>query len=409
MKILSLIFIAICFINIISADGVFNSTLDFGTVAKGKLYSQKFDSIPLPQSNFNLQGIQAIIINKTSNAPFDHGFLSTCALDFTINGKKIVSFTASNINNQLSFPSPYVVPVTDTVTLTVQMYTLNKEPVDVLVQYYMKWTEAGTSSTFVKLTRTASSVVANYSSFNVPAGNGQGYTIQNSITWTSNAEVMDFQATVSPGIISLSFIEDTSGTQTVICKSTPVYIGKVFMKMTPCNTVQSLYKGSTYITQAVYNNTVALKNVFGTFGFYAGYPNPHTTTTTGGHSTTGGASTTGGHSTTGGASTTGGHSTTGGGTGGHSTGGGTGGHTTGGGSGGHTGGTTAQTSGSHSESESESSDSSISGSSQFTSTTGASSQPSPDSSDQTSSTYTSGTSGSSGLMWTGDKRKVEFY
>ncbi|KAM9976064.1 hypothetical protein ACTFIR_009905 [Dictyostelium discoideum] len=425
MKTLSLLFIVISLISLINAD-VFSNTVDFGLVSKSKFVSQTFSNIALPASSFNLEGVQVVILNKTSNQAFNHNFLSTCTIDFTSSGRKIVSFTASNIENQLVFPSPYLVQISDNLNLTVSMYALNVEPQDISIAYYMKWEENSGSKTIVKLTRTATSVVSNFSTFSVPQGSGTGFVIQNSIPWISNAEAMDFQASVSPGIISLSFVEQMNGQNTVICKSLPVYNDRFLVKMSSCDNVVSLFKGATYVTQAVYNNTVPLKNVIANFGFYVGYPTPTTTTTTTGGggstshattSTTGGGSTS--HvttSTTGGggstspstthASTTGGGHTTGPSTSSSS-------HATSGHHGSHSqsesGSHSQSESGSQSESQSQSQSQSESGSDSFTTTTaGSQSDSFPDSSDGPS--YTSGSSGSSGTyIWNGKGVKIDIF
>ncbi|KAN0040603.1 hypothetical protein ACTA71_008941 [Dictyostelium dimigraforme] len=421
MKVLSLLFLAICLISLINAD-VYTNSVDFGAVSKSKFASQTFPNIGLPStSSFNLEGIQVVILNKTSNETFNHNFISTCSVDFTSSGKKIVSFSASNIQNQLVFPSPYLVQITGSLDLTVSIYTLNVEPQDISISYYMKWEENSGSKTIVKLTRTASSVVSNYSTFSVPQGSG-GFTIQNSIPWISNAEAMNFQASVSAGIISLSFIEQMNGQNTVVCKSVPTYNGKFLVKMSGCDNVVSLYKGATYVTLAVYNNTTPLKNVIGNFGFYVGFPTPSTTGGSSGPST---SATTGGHS-SGPSTTTGGHSSGPSTTGGHSSGPSTHGSSTGGGgssgpstsssshaTSGHHGSHSQSESGSQSQSESGSQSPSESGSqsddSSFTTTTaGSQSDSFPDSSDGPS--YTSGSSGSSGTyMWNGKGVKIDIF
>ncbi|KAM9973892.1 hypothetical protein ACTFIW_007554 [Dictyostelium discoideum] len=426
MKTLSLLFIVISLISLINAD-VFSNTVDFGLVSKSKFVSQTFSNIALPASSFNLEGVQVVILNKTSNQAFNHNFLSTCTIDFTSSGRKIVSFTASNIENQLVFPSPYLVQISDNLNLTVSIYALNVEPQDISIAYYMKWEENSGSKTIVKLTRTATSVVSNFSTFSVPQGSGTGFVIQNSIPWISNAEAMDFQASVSPGIISLSFVEQMNGQNTVICKSLPVYNDRFLVKMSSCDNVVSLFKGATYVTQAVYNNTVPLKNVIANFGFYVGYPTPTTTTTTttggGGSTSHATTSTTGGGSTshvttstTGGggstspstthASTTGGGHTTGPSTSSSS-------HATSGHHGSHSqsesGSHSQSESGSQSESQSQSQSQSESGSDSFTTTTaGSQSDSFPDSSDGPS--YTSGSSGSSGTyIWNGKGVKIDIF
>ncbi|KAM9988833.1 hypothetical protein ACTFIY_004876 [Dictyostelium cf. discoideum] len=432
MKTLSLLFIVISLISLINAD-VFSNTVDFGLVSKSKFVSQTFSNIALPASSFNLEGVQVVILNKTSNQAFNHNFLSSCTIDFTSSGRKIVSFTASNIENQLVFPSPYLVQISNNLNLTVSIYALNVEPQDISIAYYMKWEENSGSKTIVKLTRTASSVVSNFSTFSVPQGSGSGFVIQNSIPWISNAEAMDFQASVSPGIISLSFVEQMNGQNTVICKSLPVYNDRFLVKMSSCDNVVSLFKGATYVTQAVYNNTVPLKNVIANFGFYVGYPTPTTTTTTT-SATTGGGSTS--HATT--SATTGGgsgstsHATTSATTGGGSSSSPSTTHasTTGGGhttspstsssshaTSGHHGSHSQSESGSHSQSESgsqsqsqsQSESGSQSQSDSFTTTTaGSQSDSFPDSSDGPS--YTSGSSGSSGTyIWNGKGVKIDIF
>ncbi|KAM9992083.1 hypothetical protein ACTFIZ_012747 [Dictyostelium cf. discoideum] len=410
MKILSLLFIVICLISLINAD-VFSNTVDFGLVSKSKFASQTFSNIALPTSSFNLEGIQVVILNKTSNQAFNHNFISTCTIDFTSGGRKIVSFSASNIENQLVFPSPYLVQISGNVNLTVSIYALNVEPEDISIAYYMKWEENSGSKTIVKLTRTATSVVSNFSTFSVPQGSGTGFIIQNSIPWISNAEAMNFQASVSSGIISLSFIEQMNGQNTLICKSLPIYNDKFLVKMSGCDNVISLFKGATYVTQAIYNNTIPLKNVIANFGFYVGYPTPTpstTTTTTGGggstspsttHASTSTATTGGGGGSTSPSTT---HaSTTGGGHTGPSTSSSS--HATSG----HHGSHSQSESGSHSQSESGSQSQSQSDS--FTTTTaGSQSDSFPDSSDGPS--YTSGSSGSSGTyIWNGKGVKIDIF
>ncbi|KAN0040842.1 hypothetical protein ACTFIV_003378 [Dictyostelium citrinum] len=427
MKILSLLFIVFCLISLINAD-VYSNIVDFGTVSKSKFASQTFSNIALPASSFNLEGIQVVILNKTSNETFNHNFISTCTIDFTSSGRKIVSFTASNIQNQLVFPSPYLVQISGNLNLTVSMYTLNVEPQDISIAYYMKWEENSGTKTIVKLTRTATSVVSNFSTFSVPQGSGTGFIIQNSIPWISNAEAMNFQASVSAGIISLSFIEQMNGQNTVICKSVPTYNGKFLVKMSGCDNVVSLFKGATYVTQAVYNNTTPLKNVIANFGFYVGYPTPSSSTsTTGGGSSSPSTSTHG--STTGGGSSGPSTSTHGSTTGGGSSGPSTSAHgsTTGGGhssgpstssssshaTSGHHGSHSQSESGSQSQSESGSQSQSESGSQSqsdsFTTTTaGSQSDSFPDSSDGPS--YTSGSSGSSGTyIWNGKGVKIDIF
>jgi len=301
-SLLSVLAILVCFASVILADGSYAITLDLGTISKGVKVAKTFNSISLPASNFYLEGVQVVLSNKTSGKVFNHADLPSINIDFTLAGKKIVSFTASNIATAALFPSPYAINVNGAVDLTVNLFPMNEKPQDVELNYYFKWTATGE---ITKLTRTASSCVDNFAGFNVPKGSG-GYTVKNNLVWQNNAQSMTFLATTSPGIISLSFIDASSGA--VLCKSTPTYDGKLLLSMSVCPGVYALTKGTTYTTEAVYDNSVARTNVMGNFGFYIGFPAPSTTThsatTSAATHTTTGPATSDGHS----ASTAGGHS-----------------------------------------------------------------------------------------------------
>eukprot|EP01133_Synstelium_polycarpum_P014600 gene14600-17262_t len=258
-------------------DGIFNQTLALGEVKKGHLLTKTFTGIPLPAATFFLEAMQVNIVNTTGEGNFDHDAIVISSVDFTVGGKKIVSFTASNILTPLYFNSPYALSFTGAVDITVSLFTTNVEPHNVSLSYFMKWS---TESGFVTLTRTATSCVANYSSFNLPGTGGQ-YTIQNSVVWQQNVDAMGFQAACSQGIVSLTLVSSTGA---VICASTGVYKNNILQSMTECGTIVPLVKGTTYNTVAVYNNTKASKGVFGNFAFYVGFARPSTTGT---HTTTG--------------------------------------------------------------------------------------------------------------------------
>eukprot|EP01132_Coremiostelium_polycephalum_P005595 gene5595-6963_t len=273
--IISLLFLQLSF-SLIYADGVYTQTIDLGNIAKGKVYTKTVNSIPLPASSFELEGIQIVLINKTSNKPWERGNINVASIDFTSGSKKLVSFTASNYLSQISFPAPYALKISGALDLNVAISSSNKLPHDCQLSYYIKWTS---SVSVYPVVRMATSAVANFSSFHVPKGTG-GFTISHSVVWASNGQTMNFLAATSPGIISLSLAEGS----TVICKSTPVVVNKEFQYMSLCPGVHQMTKGATYTTTAVYDNSIA-RTAFANFGFYQGFVSTttHTSTT---HSTT---------------------------------------------------------------------------------------------------------------------------
>ncbi|KYQ90621.1 hypothetical protein DLAC_09250 [Tieghemostelium lacteum] len=285
--------VSVLLINFINAQTTYQGSVDFGSVVKGPLVTKSFANIQLPALPIYLEAVQIVLINKSSNQAFDHDSILVSSIDLSISGKKVVSFTTSNILTSLVFPSPNVLVLDSAVTLDASMITTNTEAQDLVIEYYIKYTTD--SSSIVKLTRTATSVLANFSSFNVPQGSG-GYSISNNLVWQTNSEAMGFLASVSPGIVSLSF---TSGS-TVICKSTPTYSGKFLESMSVCQGPFTLTKGTTYTTTAVYDNSIARKGVFGNFGLYIGFPRATTTSSSSGPSSSGPSSS---HTTTGPSST----------------------------------------------------------------------------------------------------------
>eukprot|EP01132_Coremiostelium_polycephalum_P009987 gene9987-12241_t len=429
--------------NAFSASSIYNQTVDLGSIVKGKLITKSFTNIALPATSFSIHAIQVQLINKTSNGAFEKDNIIVSSIDFLSGTKKLVSFTASNVLTPVQFPAPYAISVSGPLDLNVALLTTNKIAQDVELRYFMKYS---TDVTTVSLTRTATSVLSNFSSFTVPKGSG-GYTISNPIAWQMNCESMSFMPAVSPGIISIAF-QSSSGT--VVCKSTPVYSGNTLVSMTPCNSVVSLTKGTTYVTVATYDNSIERKGVFGNFGVYIGFKTPsttattHTTASTGpsatthtatgpsssGPSSSGPSSTTGGHSSTGpstsgghasGPSSAGGHASGPSSAGGHSSGpSSAGGHSSGPSSSGPSSSSSGQTSGSQTGSQSGDQTGSQTGSQSGQSTgfttsggPGTSGQDTagPTSSSATSSSPTTGYTISSGMMnnniW--EKKGVKIY
>ncbi|KYQ92495.1 hypothetical protein DLAC_06481 [Tieghemostelium lacteum] len=305
-KILLLVIVILCVVNIINADGTYQGSVDFGTVVKGgKIVTKSFSNIKLPATTFGIQALQIVLMNKTSNQPFDHDSIITSTIDFTMAGKKIVVVSASNILTPIQFPSPNILIVNSALTMTAAILTDNSKAQDLVIDYYIKYTTE-TSGSIIKLTRMASSVVANYSSFSVPKGTG-GFTISNKVVWASSSEAVSFMAQVSEGVESMSFMDGS----TTICKSTPTYItigkNKYLQTMSPCTGPYTLTKGQTYTSTVTYDNSIARKGCMGNWGFYVGFPQASTThsTSSSSHTTTGPSSS---HTTTGPSSS---HTTTG--------------------------------------------------------------------------------------------------
>ncbi|EGG19094.1 hypothetical protein DFA_02340 [Cavenderia fasciculata] len=279
-NLLLLCFALLCCSTVFAADSVYTGSVDLGEIAKGKVYKSAVASVPLPTSTFQLNAIHVTLMNKSSNAPFSHDSIFLSTVEFSLAGKKVAQFSASNILNPVYFNAPYGLEIKAPLALDTAVMTSNAAPHDIVLTYSIKYS---TSTAYTPLTRLATSCQPNYAPFNVPAGKG-GFTATHGVEWPQNVNAMAFQAYASQGIISLSFVEATKGT--VLCKSTPVVDAKKILQyMTPCNTVVALAKGTTYNTIAVYDNSVARKSVMGNFGLYVGSPHTTTSTTSAGTST----------------------------------------------------------------------------------------------------------------------------